>query len=70
MFQKTAYPIGIYAPMALVVIVSSVTVATVYGKPKSLSSKSSRRRRRDKQAVIQMILIVVSYLIGYIPFTG
>jgi len=38
---------------------------------RSQSTETMQKRlTKEKQAVLQLVLIVVSFLIGYVPFTG
>lgn len=71
-YQKIAYPIFLYMPLLLVVMLAIWTSALVYGMKRKGASTSQNDRRlpKQRQAVTQLILIVVSFLIGYIPFTG
>lgn len=68
-YQQIAYPLLLYIPLALVAILAAWTSIQVYGM-ESPSSDSSNTEERQRQAVMQLILIVISFLIGYIPFTG
>lgn len=38
--------------------------------PPCVSSRAEAQFRKEKQAVLQLTLIVMSFLFGYIPFTG
>nr|XP_039267545.1 growth hormone secretagogue receptor type 1-like [Styela clava] len=75
LFQKIAYPLFLYGPLVMVVLVSVMISFQVYATTQTRAAKSAnetasvKRKKKDKQAVGQLILIVLSFLIGYIPFT-
>lgn len=74
-FQRIAYSMFLYAPIVIVVCMSALIAVTVLNRSHSpvASSNASRRekdRRKERQAFLQLALIVCSFLFGYIPFTG
>jgi len=61
-YQQIAYPVFYYIPF-LVLVISSILICR---KLRATSSKS-RNWRRNRNAVVQLALVVVSFLIGYLP---
>ncbi|XP_076818862.1 trace amine-associated receptor 9-like isoform X1 [Clavelina lepadiformis] len=72
LFQEVCYPIFLYLPLVGVVVVCSAIVFIVRIKSRKVapSKKCEKRQKREKQAVLQLLLIMASFLIGYIPFTA
>ncbi|XP_076818864.1 D(1)-like dopamine receptor isoform X3 [Clavelina lepadiformis] len=71
-FQKISYTIFLYLPLVGVVVVCSAIVFIVRIKSRKVapSKKCEKRQKREKQVVLQLLLIMASFLIGYIPFTA
>ena len=61
-----------WAPTVGVVILSILIAAAVSRRPAiSITQQGAAvRRRKEKQALRQLALIVFSFLLGYIPYTG
>jgi len=55
---------------SIAVIIFSILISLKVTSATNFSSAISLRRRRDRQAVLQLTLIVASFLIGYIPYIG
>jgi len=66
-YQKTAIPLMLLGPSIAVIILSFLISLKVSSATKLPSPKT---RRRDRQAVLQLMLIVASFLIGYVPYIG
>jgi len=47
----------------------AVSVTSRMGQVNS-SQTTEETRRKERQALMQLALIVASYLVGYVPFTG
>ncbi|CBY12798.1 unnamed protein product [Oikopleura dioica] len=56
------YPIFYYLPF-LVLVLSSCFI----GKQLIQSSRRSKNWRKNRQAVVQLALVVISFIIGYLP---
>ena len=71
-FQNVTFPLFLYVPTFGVVIVCIYIIAVVKMRARNSpqSTKQERQRTKEKQAVLQLVLIIVAFLIGYIPFTG
>nr|XP_026690745.1 blue-sensitive opsin-like [Ciona intestinalis] len=67
---KVCYSIFLYAPSVGVVFLSILIGITVKSRPSMSSQEDGKRKQKEKQAVLQLVLIVVSFLIGYVPFTA
>jgi len=39
-------------------------------KKNATAKTDKNQQRKDKKAVLQLVLIIIAFLIGYIPFTG
>ncbi|XP_077967113.1 blue-sensitive opsin-like [Styela clava] len=76
LFQRIAFPIFLYVPLGVIVIVSVIIVVQLRASIQSGigdalgSTARMNRRRQIMQAVLQLMLIVISFLIGYVPFTA
>ncbi|XP_078481740.1 neuromedin U receptor homolog nmur-2-like isoform X1 [Ciona intestinalis] len=72
LYQKVAYPLFLYIPTIGVVITCILIAVTLKRRSgrANLNKKEERRLRKERQAVLQLILIIVSFLLGYIPFTA
>ncbi|XP_039268414.2 growth hormone secretagogue receptor type 1-like [Styela clava] len=71
-FSITAYSIFLLLPMLVVIVVSVLIGKSVHNHTKASvitnDEASKKRIQKEKQAVLQLILIVVSFLFGYVPF--
>lgn len=77
LYIQFAYPIFLYIPAIGVILISfAITVKLfTHKKPGDKTASPSApprhmRSRKDKQIVIQLMLIVGSFLLGYTPVTG
>ncbi|CAG5113078.1 Oidioi.mRNA.OKI2018_I69.chr2.g7223.t1.cds [Oikopleura dioica] len=61
-YQMATYPIFYYLPF-LVLVLSSCFI----GKQLIQSSRRSKNWRKNRQAVVQLALVVISFFIGYLP---
>lgn len=70
-FMTIALPLFVYAPLFLVVIISFLTCVQVYASAQqSVGTRTKRQIMKEKQAVLQLTLIVISFVVGYGPYTG
>ncbi|XP_078491732.1 type-1 angiotensin II receptor B-like [Ciona intestinalis] len=69
LYQSITFPMFLYVPTVGVVVACFLIGFTVKSKALMASTDVSRARK-EKQAVLQLTLIVVSFLFGYIPFTA
>lgn len=76
-----AYPLFLYAPcvgiLLMSIAITSVLLSKRLEKTKkrtvsvvSGAWKQDREAKKERQAILQLILIVGSFMIGYIPFTS
>ena len=72
LFQKITYSMFLYAPTIGITLICCSTIALVKKRAVTVSKteKDENQRRKEKQAVVQLVLIIISFLIGYLPFTG
>nr|XP_026696399.1 growth hormone secretagogue receptor type 1-like [Ciona intestinalis] len=72
-YSHIAYPIFFYLPLVTVVI-TSVVIAIFLWRRRFNTFSANRQTdveaKKEKQAIIQLFLIVGSFLVGYIPFTA
>jgi len=72
-YQRVAYPIFLILP-AIGVLIFCVLVALIVKsrtrQMKRLTNQQQKRLTKEKQAVVQLVLIIVSFFIGYIPYIG
>jgi len=71
-FQNVSFPIFFYIPTIGVVTICGVLITLVRIRSKKIpaSRKQEKEQRKEKQAVLQLSLIICGFLIGYIPFTS
>nr|XP_039252630.1 green-sensitive opsin-like [Styela clava] len=76
-YIEYAYPIFFYFPLAAIALVSVGIGIVIVRKRAHMSrartssdpSKAVKERQKEKQAILQLGLIVGSFMLGYIPFT-
>jgi len=72
-YQLVAYPIFILLPAVGVLVFCLLVAFTVKYRSRTIklpTSQQQARLKKEKQAVVQLLLIIASFLIGYIPFIG
>jgi len=71
-YQKVFYPLFLYAPTIGVILMCVLIAGSVRSNmhPDHSTQNTQKWQTKAKQAVLQLFLIVVSFLIGYVPFTG
>lgn len=71
LFQQTAFSLFLFIPLMLIVIISILTCLQVYATThSSVAKRDERQKRKEKQAILQLTLIVISFLFAYIPFVS
>ena len=72
LFQRTAYPIFLYVPTIGIAIICCLIIVLVKKRTSNIpkSKRDEKVQSKEKQAVLQLFLIIGAFLIGYIPFTG
>ena len=68
-YQIIAYTIFILLPMVLITVISAVTIHALYWR-KDILEKKNRSKAKERTAALQLFLVVISFFIGYLPFTG
>lgn len=71
-FQHVTFSTFLYVPTIGVVFVCLYIIILVKIRSKRIARTQMQRNEQDKekQAVIQLVLIIFAFLLGYIPFTG
>ncbi|CAK8671544.1 unnamed protein product [Clavelina lepadiformis] len=71
MYQIVGYTIFFYCSMLGVCGFCAAIIYTVRkrGKIQPFTKEQKKRRIRDKYAVIQLVLIIISFIVGYAPYT-
>lgn len=59
--------VAVVSVAIIIVMLKQQHPATKKGE---IENKSVKRKNKEKQAILQICLIVGSFMIGYIPFTG
>jgi len=72
LYQRIAYPIFLYVPTIGITVICCFMIVMVRKRSKKIAEtqKEKKQKRKGKKAVIQLVLIIIAFLIGYIPFTG
>ncbi|CAK8683573.1 unnamed protein product [Clavelina lepadiformis] len=80
MYSKVGYSIFFYIPMLLITVLSTRIVYIIYlrkiqrheamkKKHQKENSQEQKQQKKEKKAVLQLLLIVGSFALGYIPHT-
>ncbi|CAK8683580.1 unnamed protein product [Clavelina lepadiformis] len=80
MYSKVGYSIFFYLPMLLITVLSTRIVYIIYlrkiqrheamkKKHQKENSQEQKQQKKEKKAVLQLLLIVGSFALGYIPHT-
>ena len=69
LYIQYAYPIFFYMPLVAIAVVS-VLIGVVICSRKFGGRSNESKNDKEKQAIIQLALIVSSYMLGYLPFTS
>ncbi|CAK8683433.1 growth hormone secretagogue receptor type 1-like [Clavelina lepadiformis] len=73
LYTEIIYPIFFYIPIIIIVLTSILLVHELKQRAKNFSDKISQAgisQKKEKQIVLQLFLIVASFLVGYISFTA
>ncbi|XP_076805299.1 uncharacterized protein LOC143449106 [Clavelina lepadiformis] len=81
MYSKVGYSIFFYIPMVLITVLSTRIVYIIYlrkiqrreamkKKHQMENSQEQKQQKKEKKAVLQLLLIVGSFAIGYLPHTA
>jgi len=71
-YQNVVIPIFLYTPTIGVILMSSLIAVSVRSHIRHSQSTEIMQKKltKEKQAMLQLFLIAMSFLIGYLPFTG
>ncbi|XP_039252257.2 growth hormone secretagogue receptor type 1-like [Styela clava] len=77
LYTQYGYPIFFYVPLVAIALVSSAIGVVMVRRTAPQSKhgndtrdqKTVKRKQKEKQAIMQLALIVGSFMFGYIPFT-
>lgn len=73
-YMSVAFPLFLYLPGIGVILLSLLIVSLVFMKARSASrggeSYSQKRMQKDTQAILQLMLIALLFLVGYVPISA
>ena len=70
-FQIFAYPLFLFVPTIGIAIICCSIIWLVRKRSKdNVASKKEKQHTKERQAVVQLTLIILSFLLGYLPFIG
>ncbi|CAK8697310.1 unnamed protein product [Clavelina lepadiformis] len=72
LYQKVGYSIFLYGPMVGVVVmcIATIIMVAMRTRKRATSKKLEKLQRKERQSTIQLVLIIISFLLGYVPFTA